>query len=371
MTTLKHLIVAVLVFLASISTRAAEPPVERHYLYVAEPGIRNDMQYGGHGLLVFDIDNGHKFVKRIPTSGGVDGKGVPLNVKGICASAATGRIYISSLKTMECIDLKTEKSLWEKSYAGGCDRMSITPDGKTIFLPSLESDFWNVVDAESGEVIAKITPKSGSHNTVVSPDGRWAFLAGLKSKVMTVADAKTYKATGTIGEFGGNVRPFTTNGKGSLVFACVNDLLGFEIGDVASGKVIHGVAVEGFKAGPVKRHGCPSHGIAMTPDEKEIWLSDGFNKQIHIFDATVMPPKQIAHIALKDEPGWITIGIDGHYVYPSTGEVIDLKSRKVLTSLKDETGAEVQSEKLMEVDWIGDNVSRAGDQFGIGRVMAR
>ena len=80
-----------------------------------------------------------------------------------------------------------------------------------------------------------------------------------------------------------------------------------------------------------------------------------------------MPPKQIADIALKDEPGWITIGIDARYVYPSTGEVIDLKTRKILTSLKDETGAEVQSEKLLEVDWIGDKISHAGDQFGIGR----
>jgi DNA-binding beta-propeller fold protein YncE len=363
-----HRLVAVAVFLSSLTVFAADAPV-RHYLYVAEPGIRNDMRYGGHGLLVFDIDNGHKFVRRIATGGGGDGKGVPLNVKGICASAVTGRIYISSLKTLQCIDLKTEKSLWEKRYAGGADRMSITPDGKMIFLPSLESDFWNVVDAEDGQVITKITPKSGSHNTVVSPDGRLAFLAGLQSKVMTVADAKTFKAIGTIGEFGGNVRPFTTNGKGSLIFACVNDLLGFEIGDVASGKVIHRVAVEGFKTGAVKRHGCPSHGIAMTPDEKEIWLSDGHNKQLHVFDATVMPPKHVADIALKDEPGWITIGIDGRYVYPSTGEVIDLKTHQVLTSLKDETGAEVQSEKLLEVDWKGDQVVGVGDQFGIGRVM--
>ena len=90
MTTLTHLIVTALVFLASLSTRAAEPPLERHYLYVAEPGIRNDMQYGGHGLLVFDIDNGHKFVKRIPTGGGVDGKGVPLNVKGVAPAPSPG-----------------------------------------------------------------------------------------------------------------------------------------------------------------------------------------------------------------------------------------------------------------------------------------
>ncbi|MFO1020038.1 MAG: hypothetical protein U0903_05005 [Planctomycetales bacterium] len=36
-------------------------------LYVAVPGIRNYLEFGGHGIVVFDIDNGHKFVRRIPT----------------------------------------------------------------------------------------------------------------------------------------------------------------------------------------------------------------------------------------------------------------------------------------------------------------
>src|SRR6266496_205470 len=74
------------------------PPVERHYLYVAVPGVRDYLAYGGHGLLVFDIEDGHKFVRRIRTAG-LNNKGAVLNVKGICASAATGRVYISSLQS--------------------------------------------------------------------------------------------------------------------------------------------------------------------------------------------------------------------------------------------------------------------------------
>ena len=33
-----------------------------HYLYVATPGIRDHLGDGGNGLMVFDIDNNHKFV---------------------------------------------------------------------------------------------------------------------------------------------------------------------------------------------------------------------------------------------------------------------------------------------------------------------
>ena len=365
---LKRLLAVLLLLVVGSSfASAADTPPERHYLYVAVPGVRNYLEYGGHGLIVFDMDHGHKFVKRIATAG-LGKKGDVLNVKGICASAATGRVYISSLESLQCIDLKTDQPVWEKKFKGGCDRMSITPDGKTMYLPSLEGAFWNVVDADTGELITKIETKSGAHNTLVSADGRRAFLAGLQSKTMTIADAHTHKAVSTIGEFSGFVRPFTINGRGTTVYACVNDLLGFEVGDVESGKVTASVKIEGFKKGAVKRHGCPSHGIGMTPDEKEIWVCDAHNKRMHLFDATTMPPKPITSILLKDEPGWVTFSIDGRYAYPSTGDVIDVKTRQIITELKDEHDQAVQSEKMVQVDWSGDQVARVGNQFGVGRV---
>src|SRR6266446_3708262 len=107
-------------FLPLAPSAAADAPVRgdgevERRLYVAEPGIRNYLEYGGHGLLVFDIDHGHKFIKRIPTAG-LDEKGVPINVKGVCASARTKRLYISTIKQLMCIDLVSEKLLWERAY---------------------------------------------------------------------------------------------------------------------------------------------------------------------------------------------------------------------------------------------------------------
>src|SRR5947208_8507758 len=90
------------------------PSGEHRLLYVAEPGIRNYLEYGGHGVLVYDIDRGHEFVRRIKASG-LDEKGQPLNIKGICASAGTGRFYVSTTRTLTCFDLLTEKILWEKA----------------------------------------------------------------------------------------------------------------------------------------------------------------------------------------------------------------------------------------------------------------
>jgi DNA-binding beta-propeller fold protein YncE len=104
----------------------------------------------------------------------------------------------------------------------------------------------------------------------------------------------------------------------------------------------------------------------MTPDEKEIWVCDGANSRLHIFDATVMPPKLMSSIPVRDQPGWITFSIDGRYVYPSSGEVIDAHTKQIITTLKDETGREVHSEKLVEIVFDGKKPIRAGDQFGKG-----
>src|SRR5687768_16787961 len=69
------------------------------YLYVAVPGIRNYLEYGGHGILVYDIDAGHKLIKRIPTQG-LKKDGTPSNVKGVAVSVATNCIYISTLEAL-------------------------------------------------------------------------------------------------------------------------------------------------------------------------------------------------------------------------------------------------------------------------------
>ena len=147
----------------------------------------------------------------------------------------------------------------------------------------------------------------------------------------------------------------------------VNDLLGFEIGDLKTGKMLHRVEVQGFKKGPVKRHGCPSHGVGLTPDEKEVWVVDAFNQRVHIFDNTVSPPKQVASIAVRDEPGWVTFSLDGRYAYPSTGDVVEVATRKIVTSLTDEKGGPVMSEKMVEIHFTDGKPVRNGDQFGVGR----
>lgn len=355
---------------------SAQPPesqssklIAGHYLFVAVPGVRDYMGYGGHGLLVFDMDHNHRFVKRIETRGFHPG-GKPSNVKGIAVSVPLNSIYISTIESLERIDLTTGKIIWEKKVDGGCDRMSISPDGKTMYLPSFENSTWNVVDCKTGDIIKKIGGFKRSHNTLYGRSGGHVYLDDLASRWLMVADTKSNTVTGKIGPFGNFIRPFTVNGNETRVYVTIDSLFGFEVGDLKTGQKLARINVEGWDTGPVRRHGDPSHGIGLTPDEKELWLCDGYNMRLHVFSAAP-PYQQLTTIPLQDMPGWVTFSMDGKYAYPSSGEVIDVKTRKVLLTLKDEFFNSVGSEKMVEVDFRNGTAVSAGDQFGIGRSTSR
>ena len=363
------------------SAPAAEPArqpgrggnAQRDLLYAAVPGRVDDIGFGGIGLAVFDAARNFRFVKRIPTWEYPAAQS-PENVKGVAVSASLGMIYVSTIKRLAAWDLLTEKKVWEQTYDGECcDRMALSPDGRTMYVPSFEGMHWYVVDAKTGDLIKKLpVPASvGAHNTIWSLDGSRVFMAGLRSNTMSIADPRTNTVVKTVGPFSASVRPFTVNGAGTLIYANVNDLLGFQIADVNTGKVIHTVQVQGYgwSRERLTGHGCPSHGIALSPDEKEVWVTDGSNSSVHVFDNTVMPPKQVRSIKLRDEPFWLTWSANGKWVYASSGDIIDTSTKQVIAGLKDELGRDVQGEKAVEIIYQQGKLVKAVDQFGIGQVM--
>jgi hypothetical protein len=342
--------------------------VKRDLVYVATPGRRDYLQYGGVGILVFDAGRHFQFVKRIPTWD-YPASQTPEMIKGIAANADTGLLYLSTNYRLAAMDLKTEKMVWEQTYDGDCcDRAAVSPDGKILYAPTIIGHSWYVVDALTGKQIKKIeiSEMSSPHNTIFSLDGSHVFMSGA---LLAVADTKTNTIVKTI-KFGNNVRPFTVNGRGTLIFADVNGLLGFEVADVKSGEVIQHVQVDGFgwAKDRVVEHSTPSHGIALSPDEKELWLGDLANGYIHVFDATVMPPKQMKSIRTRSNPSWITFGLDGKYVFPSSGDVIDAATKQVVGGFKDEIGRQVESEKILEILFVDGKPVRTVDQFGVGQV---
>ena len=72
--------------------------------------------------------------------------------------------------------------------------------------------------------------------------------------------------------------------------------------------------------------------------------------RLRIFDATTYPPQDKSSIDLTRQPRSITFSHDGRFAYASTGDVIDVATRRIVAVLKDEEGRVVQSERMIEVD---------------------
>jgi len=350
-------------------------PAEKELIYVALPGtLEGSPDANGSGIVVLDARNNYNFVKRIP-SWFYPASENPEQIAGVTASPVTQMIYLAARGRLGAIDLNTEKMVWENTYDGECcERPQISPDGSFMYVGSDLKDFWYVVNPKTGELITKVrSPLSpNAHNLNLSFDGKTAFMSP-NGKIMGIADTSTHTLTKTIA-FPDNIRVFVLNHDASLIYSNTNNLLGFVIVDVKSGQITQKVEVQGFgwpenwNVTPRPRipHACPSHGIALTNDEKELWLCDGLNNYIHIFDNTKMPPRQIASIKTTGGPYWITVGLYGKLAYVSSGDVIDIKTRKIVGTMRDEYGRQMHSEKLLDMLFVNGKLTRVSNQFGNG-----
>jgi DNA-binding beta-propeller fold protein YncE len=304
----------------------------QHYEYVFSPNHMN----------VYDMDNGFVLVKSLP----VPFTAAPL---GSVASAATGMLYLShgsnaSGGSLFKYDLIKNQVLWDQTYSFGIDSMAISPDGKTIYLPTGENSpggLWEVIDAASGKVIGSIdSGGKGPHNTVITPDGRHVYMASVGYPYLVEADAATHQVLQRIGPVTGGpgVRPFTINGAETLAFMTVAGVVGFQVGDIATGKILYTVPVDGFTCNCGST--VPSHGISLSPDEKEAYVIDDPHSYVHVFDVTGLPgsaPSKVADIPLANGStgqGWLHHSRDGHYVFVgNSGDVIDTTTRTIVANL--------------------------------------
>jgi DNA-binding beta-propeller fold protein YncE len=349
--------------------------VIHHYEYVFPDG----------SMYVHDMDHGHALVKMVslPTNVGV---------RGVVASPATHMLYVSyggdgggnGNGSLLKYDLLTSTIVWRRDYSHGIDSMAITPDGKTIYMPDGElspDGTWYVIDANTGNETGTINGGSGPHNTIVSLNGKHVYLGGRNYRYLEVADTATNRVIKSIGPLQSGVRPFTINGKETTAYMSTTGFLGFQVGDITTGKILYTVPIRGFSwdgGGPSD----PSHGISLSPDEKELYVIDWANSYVHVFDVSNVPasaPRQVADIKLtrsmhhNETPcaydclgdGWLQHSRDGRFVYiGDEGDVIDTATRSVVVNLD----ALYNTRKMLEIDWQNGMPISTTSREGVGYV---
>ena len=324
-------------------------------------------------IRVYNINNAHSLVKIFRVFTGT------ADVRGATAAAPTHRFYVmynqNSHGHVAAVDILTDKVLWDKIlHSPGVDRGNITPDGQTLYLPTYEGDanspYELAVDAITGAIKTKITLPTKSHDTIVSLDGKYVFME-TKSVTGTlyIASTATNKVVKTITGYCCSrvLAPFSVNGKGTLVVNDVYGVYGFQIGDVATGKVIATVHFTGTTGDKNNLHG-----IAWTPNEHEVWANDRGtgSPYVHVFNMTTTVPTQTHLVRLSyDNPHWITFSIDGRFAYVASAKGSGHPTDIIDTSTYSRVGTLTASEDLLEVDFSNGTITRVGNQFGVGRVQ--
>ncbi len=356
-----RLLISCLAITLSIANLALGQSQTRRYLYLSTPDGAQEPGRSGTGILIFDIDNGHKFVRRID---------IPIfkeGLRGFAGSLQTHRVYYSTTnRRLGAFDLETEKIVWEKTYAGGCDRSSSTMDGKKIYVPTGwwyagEDSGFLVVDAENGELIKRIPVGPQAHNSIVSLDGRRVYL-GTRT-MLTIFDTSTDRMIRQIKDVGERgVFPYTLDSRNRIGYVCLGNHVGFDVVNLETGKILHRVFA-GDQRIPHR-----THGAALTPDETELWISDQEGRKLFIFDATKMPPEPKGHVELSQGGhGWVTFSLDGKYAWSHTPDIFDVETKKLVATLKDENGTPVSGSKYIEIHFRDGKVVKMGNEFGLGR----
>src|SRR5205085_1169434 len=68
------------------------------------------------------------------------------------------------------------------------------------------------------------------------------------------------------------VRPFTIDGRQRFAFTTATRFRGFQVSNIRTGRVLYTVSF-GSNAGLAPGYP-PSHGISLSPDERQLWVFD-------------------------------------------------------------------------------------------------
>jgi 6-phosphogluconolactonase (cycloisomerase 2 family) len=323
-------------------------------------------------ISVYDIDTGHRLVKTIETVRDVD------DVKGVVASAATGRLYVAyrtrlGVGMIYCLNVYDDAVLWNRAIDPDIDRLAIHPGGQFLYVPTWEggsANFINVMEASTGDVIGKVQFSNRSHDALFPVSGplfQETKAEDGSGKYLYLIDPESY-AVSRVGPYAGILGPYAVDGMSRYVVNNVTGLWGMQVAELKSGHLVTASLAEH----PPGEPGLP-HGIGWTPDEREVWQSSRADDP-HIYVWSMrdpMAPVLVERVSMKSRHGahWVTFDIEGDYAYvaPNKGsddatEIFDAHTHKSV-------GLIGSSEDMIEIDFADGKVSRVGDQYGVGRVV--
>jgi len=154
---------------------------------------------------------------------------------------------------------------------------------------------------------------------------------------ITIIDAATRKKLSEIAP-GNWVRPIAIKRDESLAYTAISALHGFVVVDLRAGRVIKTVELPPLPPGTPKPFlDTYTHGLALSPDESELYCTSMPGNAIHVFNLPAL--ERVAKIDVGRDPNWIVFRRDGRFAFVSNTtddsvSVIDTAARKVTATIQ-------------------------------------
>lgn len=257
---------------------------------------------------------------------------------GLATSADGSKIYVASDRTgnLQVIDARRGVIVEQIHLGTDPNQLTLTRDGRFAYVPMRGEDAIAVVQLEPLKLIKKIPCAKGPHDAYTSADGTRVLVGAQYGSAIIVIDPATQTLLYTLPTSDG-VRPMALTKDGRTVYAALSNLMGFVVADIEKGvtrRIELGTLPEGL---PKPYLDTFTHALFLTPDEREIWVTDCINDLVRIVRVSDM--KETGQIRVGHFPHWFTPRPDGKVLfvslwYSDVVAAIDMTTRKVIANMQ-------------------------------------
>ncbi|GHD81969.1 cytochrome D1 domain-containing protein [Vogesella fluminis] len=121
---------------------------------------------------------------------------------GFSADGKQAYVSLSAENALGLIDTASRKLTGKVKVGRNPIQMYATPDGGKVFVANQGSSKQpdnrvSVVDPVAGKAIAEVQTGDGAHGVTISSDGRYVFVSNIESGTMSVIDSRSHGVAGT------------------------------------------------------------------------------------------------------------------------------------------------------------------------------
>jgi len=262
-------------------------------------------------------------------------------IHGVTVQPDGKRLFVTveSDHTLRIIDTASRQVIGTVKVSGRPNQVAVTPDGKYVAVPIRDGDKVDIVDVAKQEIV-KSLPIKEPHNALNTGSNRYMFISSMGSHEVNVIDLEKMEYAAVI-PAGGRPRPYAVSTDGKTMYIAVADLHGFDIVNIPEKKVLERVEMPAEHPTPhplqYETSDTRTHGLALTPDGNELWVSSLLDDCVYIYD--VEGRRFVGKVATGGGPNWLAFTPDGKYLSVSNADsddvsIIDVKNRREITRIK-------------------------------------